>query len=514
MPTSYGPVRNMRRVVLGTLALLLLVPAPARASSTMESMFQDDDQLIYTTPAKRKARIRELARLGVDRIRVTIVWRAIAPDAESAERPRHFDATDPDAYSPGVWENYDNLVKRAYARGIGVNFNVTAPSPTWANQPSPREDLVDVWEPRPLAFEHFVMALGRRYSGHWPDGHGGELPRVDFWSIWNEPNISGWLAPTWDRNGSGPWFGRAASLYRSLLDAAFTGLRRTGHRKDAILFGETAPKGNDQKPEVKRTMSPLFFLRALYCVDDRLRRLRGRAARRLDCGNSRSEFVDAHPALFRATGYAHHPYQLAHSPTARPSNPDWVTIGTLSRLKHVLDTVQARYGSSRRFPIYLTEFGYQTVPDALGVSLRQQARYINQSDFIAAHDPRVVSIAQFLLRDGGPPIEKTFQTGLETRRGDPKPAYAAYRLPIWVTGDGAAKRVWGMARAATHADPDYTTSATVRIEFRPRGASSFSTIGRVEVYPPGHQFAYSVTPGAGELRLAYGSLHSRIVTVE
>jgi hypothetical protein len=506
----------MRRFLLPTLAVLVLTPAPtpARASSTMESMFQDDNQLIYTTQAKRRARMRELARLGVDRIRITIVWRAIAPDPESRRRPRDFDAQDPRAYSPGAWDNYDNLLRIAKRRGIGVNFNVTAPSPSWANRRSPREDLEDVWAPRPRAFNHFMIALGTRYSGHYSDEHGaGILPRVDYWSIWNEPNISGWLAPTWDRNGSGPWFGRAASLYRSLLDAGYSALVETGHRRDTILFGDTAPKGDDHHPDVKRTMSPTYFVRALYCVNRRLHRLRGAKARRLNCGASADEFASAHPALFRATGYAHHPYQLAHSPTATPRNRNWITIGVLSRLKDLLDGVQRAYGRSRRFPIYLTEFGYQTVPDSEGVSFRQQARYINQSDWIAARDPRVATITQFLLRDDGPPIAKTFQTGLETRRGYPKPAYAAYRLPIWVTGSGASKRVWGMVRAARHAEPDYAPSATVRIQFRSRDASDFTTIARVEAYPPGYQFAYTVRPGAGELRLAYGSLRSRIARV-
>ncbi len=502
----------MRRTLLLTLALLMLVPSTARASATMESMFQDDDELIYTTAAKRKARVRELARLGVDRIRVTVLWVAIAPGHDSRERPDDFDARDPGSYHPAAWHNYDDLVRRAKNRGIRVNFNVTAPAPRWATADAPRADIQDVWEPSPRAFHNFMIALGRRYSGRWPNGRGGTIPRVSYWSIWNEPNISGWLAPTWHRNGRGPWYGRAASLYRELLDAAYSALRKTGHRRDTVLFGETAPKGNDVKPDVKRTMSPLFFIRALYCVDERLNRLRGAAARRLDCGRSASAFVSEHPALFRASGYGHHPYQLAHAPHVRPRNPNWVTIGALGRLKGVLDAIQIQYDQFRRFPIYLTEFGYQTVPDELGVSLSQQARYLNQSDYIAAHDPRVRANTQFLLRDSGPPIAKTFQTGLETFGGFPKPAYRAYRLPIWVTGRGPSKRVWGMVRAAEHAE--YTQSATVRIQFRPSGGDRFSTIARVLVYPPGFQFAYTVAPGAGHLRLAYGSLTSRLVAVK
>ena len=70
-----------------------------------------------------------------------------------------------------------------------------------------------------------------------------------------------------------------------------------------------------------------------------------------------------------------------------------------------------------------------------------------------------------------------------------------------------------VARAAAHAEPDYESSSTIKIEFAPRGDSRFVKIGQVQVYPPGHQFAYSTSPGPGRLRLAYGSLHSRIVTI-
>ena len=56
--------------------------------------------------------------------------------------------------------------------------------------------MADRFEPSARAFGRFVTAVARRYSGRYvPSGAGSPIPRVDFWSVWNEPNQPGWLAP-------------------------------------------------------------------------------------------------------------------------------------------------------------------------------------------------------------------------------------------------------------------------------------------------------------------------------
>ena len=78
-------------------------------------------------------------------------------------------------------------------------------------------------------------------------------------------------------------------------------------------------------------------------------------------------------------------------------------MGSLSRLTKTLDKIQRRYGQHKRFPLYLTEFGYQTRPaDPLGVPLRAQATYINQSEYIASRNKNVRALSQFLLVDDAP----------------------------------------------------------------------------------------------------------------
>ena len=62
-----------------------------------------------------------------------------------------------------------------------------------------------------------MQAVGRRYDGTYRDENGsrGALPRVRFWSLWNEPNQAGWLSPQWERRG-GAIVPASPALYRKL----------------------------------------------------------------------------------------------------------------------------------------------------------------------------------------------------------------------------------------------------------------------------------------------------------
>jgi hypothetical protein len=430
----------VRRVLATVVALLAVGAAPAPASSTQEATFQDDNHLIYASRADVRRTLDTLQHLGVDRIRVTVLWRAVAPAPDSRQRPA-FDAADPGAYPPGSWDRFDVVLAEAMARGIGVNFNVTGPGPLWAHRPAPREDAARTYEPDPAEFGRFVRAAGARYSG----GYAG-LPRVDYWSIWNEPNHQGWLTPQWRKER----FERSPVLYRALFDEAYAALGATGHGAGTILVGETAPAGNDSRG-IKRYMRPLTFVRALYCVNRRERALRGTRARALGCPADGRGFAAAHPGLLAATGFAHHPYVLTLAPRVKPPDRGQVTIGSLSRLTRVLDRTFRRHGSSRTLPLYLTEFGYQTPPDPFGVTFREQAAFLNESEYIAFRNPRVRTLAQFLLYDDKEPIALTFQSGLLSRSGERKPSFGAYRLPAYAPRKvrrGRAFGVWGALRPA------------------------------------------------------------------
>ena len=76
---------------LGVVSAIALVsPAsdsPAATTSTsmrpLESMFQDDRYLIDSPSATVRRTLDALRALGVDRLRITVLWSAIAPAAGS-----------------------------------------------------------------------------------------------------------------------------------------------------------------------------------------------------------------------------------------------------------------------------------------------------------------------------------------------------------------------------------------------------------------------------------------------
>lgn len=529
-----GNERSRRVVIAAVLIAAVLIAAglavailrgggtrPAQPRA-MESILQDDQFLIYDSTSAVGNTLDALSALGVDRVRVTVLWQAIAPDSASSHRPRHFDASDPAAYPARAWQPYDRLVALAAARGIAVDFNLTAPGPLWAMvTPAPSTRVANHYRPSPGDFGRFVQAVGRRYSGGYrpAGGQGPALPRVSFWTVWNEPNQPGWLAPQW-RSLSGQRVPDSPRLYRLYADAGFRGLALSGHSPahDTILIGELAPEGSQATAE-ESPISPMRFLRALYCVDDAYRPLRGFQARALHCPASGSPagFAQAHPALFQATGFAHHPYAFFLAPGVSMSNRDFVPLADLARLESGLDRVFALYGVHRHLPLWITEYGYETNPPNpfRGVSPDRQALYLDEAQYLAWKDPRVRSMAQFLLTDSAPDSHyprgslrywSTFQTGLFYLGARPKPALAAYRLPIFIPQErfapGGGVLVWGMLRAAPNGRAD-------RVELQWRGpAGRYQPLASVSTSDPDGFFTVQVRPpGSGTVRLAWRGLN-------
>jgi len=524
--------------VLAAAAAALIVVLTSSSSASpprsMESLFQDDDHLLYAPTATVTRTLDTLEGLGVDRIRATVLWRAIAPDPAATAPPGGFDASNPSDYPAAAWAPYDRLVELARTRGIGVDFNIAAPGPLWAMaRGAPAAKYADHWLPSAARFGQFVTAVARRYSGSYAAPGGSTLPRVSYWSIWNEPNQPGWLAPQWQSTG-----GRAVMespvLYRSFVDAAFGALERTGHRTstDTILIGELAPEGSEGPSFSYRTaIPPMPFLRALYCVDSSYRPLTGAAAGALACppGGQASAFVSANPGLFDATGFAHHPYSFFLAPNVQMADQNFAPLADLPRLEHGLDAIFGAYGVSRRLPLYLTEYGYETNPPNpyRGVSPALQSLYLNEAEYLAWRDPRVRAMSQFLLYDAPPDPSfprgsvgywSTFQTGLLYAGGVAKPSLEAYRLPIFVPqpvlGVGRSVFVWGRLRSAPHG-----SSQRAQLQWR-SSTGSYRTLATVTTSnPSGILTAQLQVPGSGTIRIAWASpggqvLYSRAVGIQ
>jgi len=504
--------------------------APTR-TRPLETIFEAQSEL-FTNPG---ATLDELKRLGVDRVKVFLHWADVAPDPSSHTRP-HFDASSPAAYPAAGWGPFDAVIRAAAARGVGLDLTLLSPAPLWATGPGvPKGTAIGFlggWEPSANEFGSFVRAVATRYSGHYkPAGASSALPRVDFWSIWNEPNNGVDLAPQAIDHST---VEVAPAMYRRLLDAAWSALQATGHGQDRVLIGEIAPRGQTvgDQPGNFSQMVPLRFIRALYCVDGSLHPLQGQAAVERSCPSTAAgskAFPDKHPGLFRSAGFAFHPYPQAFAPNvATPDGlgADYADLPQLGKLERTLDAAMSAYGSSTRFPLYDTEFGYQTNPPeatiARAVHPPQAAAWANQAEYMSWRNSQVVSWDQYLLADP-PPGGSSFDTGLEFFGGKHKALYDAFRMPVWLpvtaASGGHAVEVWGCVRPAHYPMQKSKAPQVAQVQFKPAGGGPFTTVKRVTLTDPYGYFDTQVTfPSSGDVRITWSyphgpTIHSRTVRI-
>jgi hypothetical protein len=408
----------MRLFLIAILALAVAAPA-AEAGKSQFMIFEanHNQELRSHDGAQRAAVFDELESFGVRWIRIVMYWRNVAPQP-GANRAPSFDETDPAAYD---WTTYERIVAEARARGIRVLVTPSGPAPDWATLGG---DGVDY--PSPTRFRRFMTAAGRQFGS-----------RVSYWSIWNEPNHPQFLGPQYRRGSA-----YSPRLYRRLFLAAHQALDATGNRRDRVLMGETAPRGNSN------VVAPLRFLRGSLCLNSRYRKRRG-------CSR------------LPADGYAHHPYTTRSGPFFVSRRRDDVTIGSLRRLTKALDRAGRARAVKRRLPVYLTEFGIQSRPDRVyGVSQTRQEEYRAIGERIAWNAGRVRAISQYLMRDdapgSGPSRFGGFESGLRFHDGRKKVAYRGFRLPLVARLTGRRVRLWGHVRP-------HDGRERVTIEYRRRG---------------------------------------------
>lgn len=444
-------------VALCAVVASAALPAAAAASRSQRTMVEDTAQLLASGPDTRARALDELKGLGVQVIKVRVQWRDIAPEGNSETRPEGFDAADHTAYPEAGWAPYDGLVRDAAARGFRIFLMLSPPAPEWATARGERAGHAGVLRTSPDEFAAFVRAIGTRYGGAFAD-----IPRVSMWSIWNEPNHPQFIQPLSERRG-GTMIPSAPHQYRALYVAARQALADTGHDRDTILFGEILPIGQGRLGPTN-TIRPLLWLREFFCLDSAYRPYRGRAARLRGCAGF---------PLIRTSGFAYHAYTRPTGPRTRVPSEDDATIGQIARVERALDLIARTRRVRRALPIYNTEFGIQTEPPdcvGFGAPLDDQAAFINEAEYISYTRPRVKTYSNYLLIDDRIHLERDpgtnqryggFQTGLRfgenallcespTVRfdyGEEKPAYAAFRTPIYVRRLGPRSvEVFGRAR--------------------------------------------------------------------
>jgi len=359
------------RLLLGCLLVLAAVaPASAVASERMPVGFQDDPSFRWRDD--RLTNFNNAATTGASIVRTTAYWSQIAP-SRPANAANPFD-------SGYHFEDLDELLRNAGSRGMTALITIWG-TPGWANgdqgqnhAPTRMADLQD-----------FSRALAARYSGRYPG-----YPFVGYYSVWNEPNLSEFLAPQY--KAGKPW---SPLVYARMARAAYAGIK-AGNSRAQVAIGETSPRGR-QRPlgssATQDTIAPGLFAKVVSTAPG--------------------------PRI-RFDAWAHHPYSgLGQGPNAKVAFPN-VNLTQLPVFEKKLDQWFKRKG----IPIWITEYGFETKPgEPKGVTLAQQALYTRQALAYARDDENVDMFIWFIFRDDP---TSTWQSGLETENNTRKPAFAAF----------------------------------------------------------------------------------------
>ncbi len=445
-------------LVCAALAVGLLGVGSAAASHN-QTMYFEAPRTLLSASARPKA-IAQLKWLGVKALRVELAWHTVAPAPNSTKRPK-FDATNPASY---YWGQYDWLLAETQRLGWQVLLTVTSPVPKWAT--AGHNDRLLRTRPDPRQFKEFMTAVARHYRS-----------QVSLYAIWNEPNNQSFLRPQFNANGSPA----SPRIYRALFQAGYAGLRAGGIVNPTVLMGETSPFGYDRinvraegPRAVLHDVAPLAFLREAMCLNTRYRKARS-------C------------AMLPVYAYGHHAYSAGKIPFYRPYESDNVTIGALSRLTSALSRAAAAHAIPAHIPIYLTEFGIQSKPNWLGVSLARQAEYDAIAEKIAWSNPHVAAFSQYLLTDDSLKMQMEsgaigFAAGLETHSGARKPLFFGFPVPLVVSKAGRGFSMWGYVRPSQGA-------TQVRVLIQPWGSRSFRTLKVVPTDSSGYWMLRSTTRG-------------------
>jgi hypothetical protein len=205
---------------------------------------------------------------------------------------------------------------------------------------------------------------------------------------------------------------------------------------------------------------------------------------------------------------------LFQSPFQHSADRDDAAMGDWRRLEQTLDRLVARKAlkpsGSKRFPIYYTEFGYQTDPPDpfAGIPLTRQSRWLQDAAYVAWRTPRVEGLNQFRLADGtirgkGPLAFREFQSGLRFANGEPKPSLTTFPNPIVVRASGRTRLlVWGDVR------PGAGERAAVTIERRAPGAKGFKAVAPLQTDVRGY-FQRRIPRRAGAYRYRWANAAGR-----
>jgi hypothetical protein len=337
--------RRIARLAAGAATIGAALAVTASASAAVHSMqlgFTDYGAFENATGADRALALQHAKASGASLIRLGMDWAttsATKPPSLAVERDPNWSGYD--------WSFTDSTVHDTVAAGL-TPLMLVSDAPAWAEGPNRPPVSIKYptgsWRPSAKDYGAFMQAAAKRYNGSTPDpaNPGQMLPRIKYWQVWNEPNISLYLTPQWTKK-SGKQHDTSADLYRAMLNAAYTGLKASGSTNVVVTAG-TSPFGD---PPGGQRVAPALWWRDLFCLSGRT------ALKKVHCSGS--------PAHFDVL--AHHPYPIG-PPRRHSPNPDDVVIADMDRLSKPLDAAirKGTVAPRKRKQLWATEISWDTKP--------------------------------------------------------------------------------------------------------------------------------------------------------
>lgn len=317
------------------------------------------------------------------------------------------------------WAVPDALVRDATQRNMKVMLSIVGVPPWMFNKTYGYVGDSEAQYARFLdAYGDFVTAAALHYSGGVAN-----TPRVDYWTIWNEPNSGYFFSP----QSKGKKL-IAPGRYAQLYDIGARAMKGVDNR----FVVATGPLSSSS------TTKPGTFLTAA-----------------LPAFKKRKSPVDAF-AMNPYIKYAADPKSGAKGQQPPSVRLKWPRIG-LGNLDDLTRTLDANTWS-KHLPVWVTEFSYETTPDPDGATMEQQSEWLADSLFTAWADPRVQMFIWYALYDDGTGGSEGWQSGLYSpffactdQKWCAKPAAAMFRQPTYVSASrakkGATIKIWGQGRS-------------------------------------------------------------------
>ena len=381
---------------------------------------------------------------GATIVRINLSW------AQSTRKQpsRPSDPSDP-AYN---WAKTDKLVALAVANGLQPLLTVLD-APVWAQKAEPHPTHqgpfpVGSWRPVPAEVRAFAHAVTTHYSGSVAG-----IPRVRYWEIWDEPNLTQYLSPQIEN-------GVVASpdIYRELVNT-FAAAAHAVHSDNVIVAGSLSAF-SFLTQWGRLGIAPMTFMRKLLCMSD-----------------------GAHPtptcnATVSFDAWSHHPW-TSGGPTHKASEKNDVSLGNLPAMGRLLRAANAagHIRSAGTPQLWVTEFEWDTRPsdpNPYAAPIDVQARWVAETLYRAWQQH--IAVFTWLTIWDLPYPKSSLQGGLFFRNGEsleyaqPKPTFHAFKFPFVAYPAGKKISVWGRTPWGRRAS----------VVVQQRGYSTWTSVGSLK----------------------------------